>query len=915
VAGEPYVGPRPFAHGDREIFFGRDAEIAEIVSLVIARRSVLLYAVSGAGKSSLLRAGVDVALVDQGFEVLGPARFQSPVAPPADARNAFSFAMLRELRVALDLHEEEGVDAAMSIGDFLAALPRGVDTYGFPSPRVLVIDQFEEIFTLYPDHWEERSGFLREVADALDRDSQLRILIAVREEYIAQLEQYADLLPGLLRARFHLERLRAPAALVAVTEPLAPRGIDFAPGVAETLVHDLCETRVDVGKGTPLRIEGEFVEPVQLQVVCRTLWLRLGQSVRRITASDLAALGNVDDSLAHYYDDAIAAAAGKASVREYELRVAFERSMITSAGTRATVFAGDRETAPLPRAALDELARHHLIRAEWRAGARWYELTHDRLIEPIRHANRSVIERHQSRRGRRIVVGGAAFTIVLVLAVLGVSSIWFSKQTVPNVVGKSSVFEAGQKLTGDGLTLSGDARQRVDATVRPGTVVGQTPVSGQRVKLGTPVALLVGIGAGRVAVPSVVGGTLARADAVLRAAHVSLGQASPAPARSKSVVVSQIPAAGRIVKEGTPVAVFLFTPRRESGAGVVPAVKGDTAATVATEAASRGLVPKVVPAFSTVKAGAVIRTQPPSGTRLKAGQTLQIVVSVGSPELAFDDGKDVRLINGASGKRLRTIAKSSQTETDPTFSADGTKVAFVRRHRVFLADQAELDDPAVPLTRQGQKYGDLAWAPTVDVNLLAMLRDESDNHSNQDLCLGRVTGDGVTPRCIVEQNVNLVKVVRWAPDGKSIFALGVKKLGRFGIVRYESKKAFSPDPRDWGNGEFVTDTSKRRKGVIDMAISPDGKRAAFVANFDSDAFQLYLGQPTDFMLAAANPQGLRACKVAWRSDGKELVVVQADEVCSEDIGELVRVPVNNTDGQTLLGLSGDNPVFQPLRLG
>ena len=53
---------------------------------------------------------------------------------------------------------------------------------------------------------------------------------------------------------------------------------------------------------------------------------------------------------------------------------------------------------------------------------------------------------------------------------------------------------------------------------------------------------------------------------------------------------------------------------------------------------------------------------------------------------------------------------------------------------------------------------------------------------------------------------------------------------------------------------------------------------AAVANFETDAFQLYLGKPKDFLLTEAKPQGVRACKVAWRSDGLELVVVQADEV-------------------------------------
>ena len=60
---------------------------------------------------------------------------------------------------------------------------------------------------------------------------------------------------------------------------------------------------------------------------------------------------------------------------------------------------------------------------------------------------------------------------------------------------------------------------------------------------------------------------------------------------------------------------------------------------------------------------------------------------------------------------------------------------------------------------------------------------------------------------------------------------------------------------------------------------------------------------------------MRACKVAWRSDGLELVTVQADEICKEPNGQLARMPVGQPSKQQTLGLAGDNPVFQPLSLG
>ena len=54
----PYIGPRPFEEKDSENFFGRSREIRELTSLVIAHRVVLFYAQSGAGKTSLLQAGL-----------------------------------------------------------------------------------------------------------------------------------------------------------------------------------------------------------------------------------------------------------------------------------------------------------------------------------------------------------------------------------------------------------------------------------------------------------------------------------------------------------------------------------------------------------------------------------------------------------------------------------------------------------------------------------------------------------------------------------------------------------------------------------------------------------------------------------------------------------------------------------------
>jgi beta-lactam-binding protein with PASTA domain len=503
--------------------------------------------------------------------------------------------------------------------------------------------------------------------------------------------------------------------------------------------------------------------------------------------------------------------------------------------------------------------------------------------------------------------------------------------TVPEVTGSKSTFEAEKKLTKAELKLAPAQKEKVTKEAPPGTVIGQTPAAGEKAKKDSEVSLLVAIGDGNVEVPNVVGQTQADAEKIFRKENLTIGQVTPQPPDPKAKISSQIPAAKEIVKEGKPIDLFLATikdkkaggkdEKKDGGGGggggkaaaaTLPALAGVPIAEAAQKAADAGLVPEKVSQFSDKKKGDLIGTEPPAGTKLAAGAKVKLLVSAGFPQLTFDDGKNILLVNGANGKRLPAVAKSSQAEKDPTFSADGTKIAYIGGDRVFLADQKKPDEPPVALTQQGEKFSDVAWAPTVDLNLLAMFRQKGND---KDLCLGQITKDGMTPRCIPDDKVTLEKVVRWSPDGKSLFAFGVKTLGTFGMVRYTSKKAFSPDPKDWGKGKFVTDITQVNKGVLDMAISPDGKRAAFVANFDADAFQLYLGKPKDFLLSDAKPQGVRACKVQWRSDGQELVVVQADEVCSEGNGQLVRMPADRPQGgQRQLGLSGDNPAFQPLAL-
>jgi hypothetical protein len=401
----PYVGPRPFERADAGRFFGRDRDARDLASMIVAHRVVLLYSASGAGKSSLVNAGVVPLLERKAFDVLPVARVGVlAVEPPA---NVFAGTL------AIELGGGDSIAAAMQ------ARTRELDDEGEPVPRLLVIDQFEELFTAHPEHWSHRAGLFDELRDALDADEQLRLLLGLREEYLAQLEPYSRQLPGGLKVRFRLDRLDRAAALDAVTRPLEGSGRSFAPGVAETLVDDLLKLRVDTGAGESVEVPGEFVEPVHLQVVCSRLWAELPPEVTTIRADDIRELADLDTVLARFYEEALAAAQFETHVSESRLRRWVREELITPGGTRSTAYRGRDETGGLPNAAVEVLEDKRLVRAEQRAGALWYELTHDRLITPIRASERVAAARQ--RRRMLVVVLTAA---VLLAAACGILLGW-----------------------------------------------------------------------------------------------------------------------------------------------------------------------------------------------------------------------------------------------------------------------------------------------------------------------------------------------------------------------------------------------------------------------------------------------------------------------------------------------------------
>jgi WD40 repeat protein len=396
----PYVGPRSFRQGEQ--IYGRAREADQLTNLLVAERIVLLYSPSGAGKSSLIHASLIPRLSAMKFRVRPVVRVNlNPAAAPGGthAYNRYIFSTLLSL-------EEEAPDgqkipperlAAMSLKEYLAE-QQGADNSR--NIEVLIFDQFEEILSLDPTDQEAKREFFRQVGEVLE-ETNYWALFSMREDLVTALDPYLLLVPSWLSNTFRLDLLGVEAARLAIQQPALKAGVEFEDVAVEKLVDDLRRVRVQRLDGMLEPQLGPYIEPVQLQLVCHRLWDLPRPNPRWIREEDLAAFGEVDQSLvdrslAEYYAHSVKSAAMETGASERSIREWFDQKLIMEQGLRGTVLMGaGGEDEPDSRA-IQKMVDAHLVRAEKRGGATWFELAHDRLIGPVRADNASWFSDHLS---------------------------------------------------------------------------------------------------------------------------------------------------------------------------------------------------------------------------------------------------------------------------------------------------------------------------------------------------------------------------------------------------------------------------------------------------------------------------------------------------------------------------------------
>jgi len=490
-----YPGIRPFYDNDidRRLFFGRDTEKESLLHKILADNLVVLYARSGLGKTSLLNAGLSQALRDRGFIPL-KVRFNYPGLDPAQ----WIYAGIKEIATQESIEIETGEKATLWQYFKTTYFWSGSNKMLTP---VLILDQFEEFFTLYSP--EDRKGFIRQVADVVndkipasllesfqpgeplpygDNPANVKIIISIREDYIGQLDEMSSEIPDILHHRFRLLPLSREQARQAIIKPSQVRdevigaaSFAFAAEAVDAMLDFLCK-RLERGES----IMTDEVESFQLQLLCRHIEDRVRGGFRiifnekyesidepandeiedfRIRSISRFMMGkkregtiNIDEKVVIDRDN-LGEETGMQWVMErfYDeqleklgppkkkrVRKLCEKGLISISNRRLSIEEEEIiRRFKVSRTLLHELVNLRLLRSEPRVGSIYYELSHDTLVAPIR--------KYQSKfkYERKLIQIGIFLLCILILTGFLIRLNYTKKQeieTVKKYIGASTYY-------------------------------------------------------------------------------------------------------------------------------------------------------------------------------------------------------------------------------------------------------------------------------------------------------------------------------------------------------------------------------------------------------------------------------------------------------------------------------------------
>jgi serine/threonine protein kinase len=366
----PYAGLASFQERDADRFFGRSREIAAAVNRIRETPTLAIIGPSGVGKSSFVRAGLVPALKQSGEKwetvIVRPGRnpmaaLANMLSPMVGTSNTLNEDLSSQQELMNRLIAEPG-----HLGTVLRARARREHT------RILLfVDQFEELYTLVPDH-AERLAFtscLAGVAD--DPTAPLRVALSLRADFLDRVSEDPALLAEVTQGLFFLPPPNRDGLRDALVAPAEMAGYRFENNV---MVEEML-THLETTPGAlPL-----------LQFAASKLWESRDQARRVLTQHSYVAMGGIGGALASHAD---AVLAELPSQQQLLARGVLLR-LVTPERTRAIVSLSElqevsREMNEVQRL-VDQLVHARLLvvqqSADGNAAGSTVELVHESLIQ------------------------------------------------------------------------------------------------------------------------------------------------------------------------------------------------------------------------------------------------------------------------------------------------------------------------------------------------------------------------------------------------------------------------------------------------------------------------------------------------------------------------------------------------------
>lgn len=366
LRGGPYKFLEAYDVHDAETFFAREQEVEQLYTLVRENRLATLFGRMATGKTSLVRAGL-IPRLKKANRDEADGRREAPWLPVYVRCGAD---VLRDLRHALAEQVEEFGYRCGSIIEARTLREVAVRCRELTKHRpVFVADNAQELFLkLSQTARDELTGQVADLID--DPDGDARLLLVIREDYLGELYELSNVLPGVMSCLMRLHKFTRAQAEDAIVKPASSFGIQFERDLVAQIIED---------------IDREGVLPAHLQIVCHRLLEEAGPGRTHVGSMLYRRLGGARKILDEYVEHAVS----QLPVTDRRLAWNVLRALAGVSETLAAVSLNElAEQVRGSRVAFDRvLARLvdlRLLRLYDRGSVRYVELIHDLLAEDIR---------------------------------------------------------------------------------------------------------------------------------------------------------------------------------------------------------------------------------------------------------------------------------------------------------------------------------------------------------------------------------------------------------------------------------------------------------------------------------------------------------------------------------------------------